>query len=165
MVENYHSVLGVSPDASRDEILQAYSALVKNYHPDHNHARNAEREFRRIQHAFEMLYEPERHQRNSGVFHDTESAFLRVRTVHHLRKGRSAQDMSQSFAPVLVLLTVFYVLVAAIPFSLMLGLGVESGDLEGVGIYRILGGVLFVVVTLLFITGMAKVMVMITGQR
>jgi hypothetical protein len=115
MADDYHAILGVRPDAPRDEILHAYSELVKKFHPDHNHARNAEGKFRRIQHAFEMLYEPERHQQKVGAFHTDTSALLRVRS---LRRNRgSPPEFSQGFAtPVIVLLTVLYVLAVVIPF-------------------------------------------------
>jgi hypothetical protein len=172
MVKGYHAVLGVRPDASRDEILSAYSALVKKFHPDHNRARNAARKFRRIQHAFEMLYEPERHQRQIGAFHTDASAFLRVRCVRH--RG-SARDFSQGFGPVIVLLTVFYVLLAAAPFLLMvdgawLAAAPGSGPRPGMTLLeaidgRVAGEVLFALATLLFLIAVATVIVVSTRRR
>ncbi len=168
MVKGYHAILGVRPDASRDEILSAYSALVKKFHPDHNHARNAAREFRRIQDAFEMLYEPERHQRKVGAFHTDASAFLRVRSLRH---GGPAPDFSEGFSPIALLLTVCYVLVAAVPFLLMVdgtwfaqwaatGSGPAPG-MPGSEIidYRVAAAVAFAVATFLYMIAVATVIV------
>ena len=34
MAKDYYKTLGVSKDASQDEIKKAYRTLVKKYHPD-----------------------------------------------------------------------------------------------------------------------------------
>jgi hypothetical protein len=164
MVKGYHAVLGVRPDASRDEILHAYSALVKQFHPDYNHARGAAAKFRRIQQAFEMLYEPERHQRKVGAFHTAISALTRVRSVGGLRKRGSAPNFSQGFAPLFILLTVLYVIVAVLPIVLM---GVDDASVAP-GLaddYRETGAVFFAVATLLYIIAMAAVVLAINRRR
>jgi curved DNA-binding protein CbpA len=81
MPDDYHAILGVPANASREEILRAYSALVKQVHPDQNRDDpDAKERFFRIQRAFEMLYTPERRQ-IKGAFHTPWSAFLRVRCL------------------------------------------------------------------------------------
>ena len=106
MAEDHHAVLGIRADASRNEILQAYSELVKEFHPDHNHDDpDAEKKFIRIQRSFEMLYEPERHQA-AGVFHTRLSAFLRVWCLHDsIRRVPYSGDFR---LPVIAMATVFY---------------------------------------------------------
>ncbi len=61
MSEDYYKVLGVSRNASQDEILKAYRALAKKYHPDRNpDDATAKKKFQEIQAAYEVLSDPEK---------------------------------------------------------------------------------------------------------
>ncbi len=53
MAKSYFAILGISPDATRDEIRSAYRRLAKEYHPDH-YSGSSER-FRDIQEAYSVL--------------------------------------------------------------------------------------------------------------
>ena len=55
---NYYEVLGVSRNASRSEIRNAYRRLAKERHPDH--AGGSEAEFSRLQEAHAVLSDPNR---------------------------------------------------------------------------------------------------------
>lgn len=52
---DYYDVLGVSKDASKDEIRRAYRNLAKKYHPDVSKEENAEDKFKEVQEAYETL--------------------------------------------------------------------------------------------------------------
>ncbi|PTX62474.1 vancomycin resistance protein YoaR [Melghirimyces profundicolus] len=54
-MKDYHSVLGVSPESSQEEIKRAYRRLVRQYHPDVNPSPEAERQFREVREAYEAL--------------------------------------------------------------------------------------------------------------
>ena len=66
MSKNPYDVLGVSPDASDDEVKKAYRDLTKNYHPDANVnnplADLAEEKFKEVQEAYDEIMR----QRESG---------------------------------------------------------------------------------------------------
>lgn len=51
----YYDRLGVSKDASQDEIKRAYRKMSKKYHPDINKEPGAEEKYKEIQEAYETL--------------------------------------------------------------------------------------------------------------
>jgi molecular chaperone DnaJ len=57
---NYYAVLGISLQASQDEIKKAYRQLVLQFHPDRNQGDGrAEQKIREINAAYEILGDPE----------------------------------------------------------------------------------------------------------
>jgi curved DNA-binding protein len=58
--KDYYKTLGVARDAGQDAIKRAYRRLARKYHPDVNKAAEAERRFKEIAEAYEVLKDPEK---------------------------------------------------------------------------------------------------------
>jgi curved DNA-binding protein len=58
--KDYYKILGVSRDASKDDIKQAYRRLARKYHPDVSREPDAEARFKEVNEANEVLKDPEK---------------------------------------------------------------------------------------------------------
>src|SRR5579884_2148696 len=69
---DYYKILGVSKNASDEEIKKAYRRLARQYHPDRNHGdKQAEERFKEVSQAHDVLSDPEKrkaYDRGSGPF-------------------------------------------------------------------------------------------------
>jgi len=59
-MKNYYQILGLSKDASQDDIKKAYRKLSKQYHPDVNP--DGEAQFKEIAEAYDVLSDPQKRQ-------------------------------------------------------------------------------------------------------
>ncbi|TVP75085.1 MAG: molecular chaperone DnaJ [Gemmatimonadales bacterium] len=63
-MSDYYDTLGVSRDADAEQIKKAYRKLAMKYHPDRNNgSEDAERKFKEVSEAYEVLKDPQRRAR------------------------------------------------------------------------------------------------------
>lgn len=97
-MSKYHDILGIEPNASKDDIKKAYRKMAGRYHPDKG---GDTVKFQEIQEAYERLTNPEKFQQEQahyrqytgdpfqggwgvhGAPHDVRSAFEEILRRHH----------------------------------------------------------------------------------
>ena len=70
MSQDFYEILGVSRDASEDEIQEAYRQKAREYHPDVSDDPNAEEKFKQAKKAKEVLTDEEKRQMYDQMGHD-----------------------------------------------------------------------------------------------
>ena len=69
MIDDPYKVLGISPDASDEEIKRAYRRLAKQYHPDRNPGDEAAaKKMQQINAAYEQIKNPEKATQNQSGY-------------------------------------------------------------------------------------------------
>lgn len=85
---DYYKVLGVSQSASEKEIKSAYRKLARKYHPDLNpNSTDAERKFKQVNEANEVLSDPEKRKKYDQYGKDWQHA----EEFEKARKSRAQQ--------------------------------------------------------------------------
>ena len=72
--KDYYEILGVSKTATEQEIKSAYRKLAKKYHPDVNKTPGAERKYKDVNEAYEVLHDPEKRQKYDALGPNWEAA-------------------------------------------------------------------------------------------
>ena len=69
MIDDPYKILGVSPDASDEDIKKAYRRLAKLYHPDRNPGdEEAAKKMQQVNAAYEQIKNPEKARHQSGGY-------------------------------------------------------------------------------------------------
>ena len=63
MARDYYELLGVSRDATHEQIQEAFRTLARKYHPDVNSAPGAEDQFKELNEAYHVLSDPDTRKR------------------------------------------------------------------------------------------------------
>jgi len=93
MARDYYQVLGVSRDASDQQIKKAYRQLALKFHPDINAGQiNAEESFKEVTEAYGVLID---HAKREKYERDTSSRFERDKVFSDIFSNSAYQDVFQ----------------------------------------------------------------------
>jgi molecular chaperone DnaJ len=92
-MEKYYAILGLMPGASKADIKKAYRKLAMRWHPDKNPDNaDAERKFREISEAYQMLTNPSKASGRTGAGGETQGGDWFSRTWKKRNQNTYTQD-------------------------------------------------------------------------
>ncbi|XP_043924934.1 dnaJ homolog subfamily C member 18 isoform X2 [Protopterus annectens] len=80
--KSYYEILGVSKDATDEDLKRAYRKLALKFHPDKNHAPGATEAFKAIGNAYAILSNPEKRKRYDQ-FGEEQPTLNKAQTSHY----------------------------------------------------------------------------------
>ncbi len=92
--KDYYEILGVSRNATQDEIKEAYRKLALKYHPDVNKSKEAEEKFKEITEAYAVLSDPEK--RKQYDMYGEEGIYSQY-TQEDIFRGVNFEDIFRDF--------------------------------------------------------------------
>lgn len=93
--KDYYKILGISKEASQEEIKKAFRQLARKYHPDVNPGnKEAEEKFKEINEAFQVLSNPEKKQQYDKY---GRSAFSQEDLMGFRSQGFNFEDLFSDF--------------------------------------------------------------------
>lgn len=95
MKKDYYSILGVSRNATKEEIKNAYRKLALQYHPDRNKSKDAEEKFKEINEAYAVLSDDEKRREYDMYGHED---FRKHFTEEDIFRGANFSDFEDLFA-------------------------------------------------------------------
>lgn len=94
-MSDYYDILGISKQASANEIKKAYRKLALQYHPDRNpNDKNAEEKFKKASEAYQVLSNPEKKAQYDRFGHEG------FQSSYGFQGFRDVQDIFSSFSDI-----------------------------------------------------------------
>uniref|UniRef100_A0A8C2BEK1 DnaJ heat shock protein family (Hsp40) member B12a n=1 Tax=Cyprinus carpio TaxID=7962 RepID=A0A8C2BEK1_CYPCA len=96
--KDYYEILGVSKEASEEDLKKAYRKLALKFHPDKNHAPGATEAFKAIGNAYAILSNPEKRRQYDVYGEEKAHPTHRHRTYHrNFEADISPEDLFNMF--------------------------------------------------------------------
>ena len=98
MARDYYEVLGLSKEASKEEVEKAYRKLALKYHPDRNpDDKGSAEKFREVTEAYEVLSDPDKREQYDQYGFAMEEEGAPQYHMHHMDLDEALRMFMNSF--------------------------------------------------------------------